>query len=144
MLVKAESKLVRQSPQKLRLVADEIRNLSVSQALALLPNLEKKAARPLYQVLRQAVGNAVNNFQLEEKDLKIKSLQVGEGPRYKRTDKAHRAFRWGTIKKRTSRIKLILEGEKEDISKTPKNRSSKKPPGRSIVKRRKEKNGSKS
>jgi len=107
----AKSKFIRQSPRKLRLVAKPLCGLKATEALAILENLNKRAAGPLLLVLRQAIGNAVNNFNLKKESLKIKSLEIGEGPRYKRTDKSHRAFRWGTIQKRTSHIRLILEGE---------------------------------
>lgn len=113
MEIVAKSTFIRQSPRKLRLVADQIRGLKAEEALTLLGNLNKRAAQPILLTLKQGIGNAVNNFNLKKEDLKIKSLQIGEGPRYKRVDKSHRAFRWGTIQKRTSHIRMILEGEEE-------------------------------
>lgn len=113
MEVVAKSSFVRQSPRKLRLVADQIRGLKADEAVAILKNLRKQAAKPILLTLKQGIGNAINNFNLKKENLVIKSLQVGEGPRYKRLDKSHRAFRWGTIQKRTAHIRMVLEGEKE-------------------------------
>jgi len=118
--VVAKSTFIRQSPRKLRLVADQIRGLKVEEAVTLLENLRKRAARPILLTLKQGVGNAVNNFNLKKEGLKIKSLEIGEGPRYKRMDKSHRAFRWGTIQKRTAHIRMILEGEELKEQKTKK------------------------
>ncbi len=112
----AKSKYVRQSPRKLRLVADLLRGLPAQEAQVLLANLNRAAAKPVLLVLKQGVGNAVNNFQLKKETLKVKTLEIGEGPRYKRMDKSHRFFRWGTIQKQTAHIRLVLEGEKENKS----------------------------
>lgn len=118
MEIVARSKFVRISPRKLRLVAKEIQGLSVNQARDLLENWNKKAARTILLTLKQGVGNAVNNYRLRPDSLKIKSLQINEGPRYKRMDKSHRSFRWGTIRKKTAHIRLTIEGEEEKIVKS--------------------------
>lgn len=121
----AKSTFVRQSPRKLRLVADQIRGLKVKEAVTILENLNKRAAKPILLTLKQGVGNAVNNFNLKKEDLKIKSLEIGEGPRYKRLDKSHRAFRWGTIQKRTAHIRMALEGKKVKSKQKIKNKRPK-------------------
>lgn len=120
MEIMAKSTFVRQSPRKLRLVADQIRGLKAEEAVAILKNLNKRAAKPILLTLKQGISNAVNNFNLKKEDLKIKNLQIGEGPRFKRLDKSHRAFRWGTIQKRTAHIRMILEGEEIEKSKLQK------------------------
>lgn len=135
MKIIAKSTFVRQSPRKLRLVADQIRGLKAEEAITLLENLNKQAAEPLLLTLRQGIGNAVNNFNLKREELKIKRLEIGEGPRYKRLDKSHRAFRWGTIQKRTAHIRMILEGEEGE---------KKSAKGRSFPGRKKGKKGEKS
>lgn len=114
MEVIAKSTFIRQSPRKLRLVADQIRGLKAEEALTILENLNKQAAKPILLTLKQGIGNAVNNFNLKKEELKIKNLEIGEGPRYKRMDKSHRFFRWGTIQKRTAHIKVVLEGEEKE------------------------------
>ena len=117
MEIVARSKFVRQSPRKLRLVASQIRGLEAAEALTILENLNKRAAKPILLTLKQAIGNATNNFQLKKEALTIKILEINEGPRYKRMDKAHRFFRWGTIQKRTAHIRLILTGEEKEAKK---------------------------
>jgi len=60
-MAKATAKYVRISPRKARLVVDEIRNKSVSEARAILKYSPNKAARFTLKVLNSAVANAVNN-----------------------------------------------------------------------------------
>ena len=57
----AQLKLQRISAQKARLVADLIRNKKTSEALSILKNSNKKAARLLLKLLQSAIANAINN-----------------------------------------------------------------------------------
>jgi large subunit ribosomal protein L22 len=137
----AKSKYVHVGPRKLRLVADKVRGLKAQEAQVFLENLNKTTAEPILLVLKQGIGNAVGNFNLQKDSLKIKSLQIGEGPMYKRMDKAHRSFRWGTVQKRTSHIRMVLEGEQEVKKQIQKQAKKAKP----VVKKTKGgKNGTKS
>lgn len=104
----AKSTFVRSTPRKLRLVADQVRGLEVKQAEAILKNLPKRAAEPLLLVLKQGVANALNNFKLNKDNLKIKRLEIGEGPRMKRIRFVSRG-RIHQIQKRLSHIKMVLE-----------------------------------
>ena len=102
-----------------------------------MENLNKKAAKTILLTLKQGIGNAVGNFNLKKESLKIKVLEIGEGPMYKRMDKSHRSFRWGTIHKRTAHVRMILEGEKEKTKKPSKEKVEKpktpdQKPGRKI------------
>ncbi len=110
MLITAQAKNIRTSPRKIRLVADLIRPLGVDQALLILKNLKKRAAEPLLKVLRQAQANAVNNLNLPKDKLKIKTIEINVGPTYKR-GRAVSKGRGHSIKKRTSHIKIVLEGD---------------------------------
>ena len=120
MEVLAKSKYIRQSPRKLRLVANEVRGLPVGEAVARLMHLNKKGARPILLTIKQGVGNAVNNFQLREESLIIKKIEVNKGPSFKRMDKSHRVFRWGTVEKKTAHLSLVLEGKKQAAKQKPK------------------------
>lgn len=114
MEVVAKSTFIRTTPRKLKLVADQIQGLEVKKALAILENLNKRAARPILLTLKQGIGNAVNNFNLKEASLKIKTLEVRKGPVYKRWRFVSRG-RAHPIQKKTSHLKIILEGkEKKD------------------------------
>ncbi len=108
----AKSDFIRISPRKLNLVAQTIRGLKVGYALEVLKNLNKKAAQPLILTLKQGVGNAVNNFKLDKESLLIKRVEVGKGPILKRGRPVARG-QWHPILKRTSQIKIILEGEEK-------------------------------
>lgn len=112
MEVLARSKNIRMSARKLRLVADVVRGLAASEAVVILKHLRQRAAQPLLLTLKQGMANAVNNFGLQKNSLKIKTLEIGEGPTYKRGRPVSRG-RWHPILKRTSHIRLILEGEQK-------------------------------
>jgi large subunit ribosomal protein L22 len=108
MEVKAESKTVRVSPRKVRLVADVIRNKSVNQALGVLSLLDKRGASVLNKTLKSAISNAVNNAKLKEDLLRIKSIEIGEGAFLKRYHPSTRG-RIHPYKRRSSHIRVILE-----------------------------------
>jgi len=108
MQVVAKSKYIRMSPRKLRLVADSIRQLPPKEALVVLEAMNKRAAKPLVDTLKQALGNAVNNLNLKKENLVIKEIQIGEGPVFKRWRAVARG-RAHQILKRTSHITVILE-----------------------------------
>src|SRR6201746_1094714 len=75
---------VRISPQKARLVADQVRGLPVGRATNLLAFSDKRAAQLLKKVLLSAVANAENNLGADVDELKINTVMVDEGPRLKR------------------------------------------------------------
>lgn len=108
MKIKAESKYVRVSPRKLKLVADSIKGLPLEQALETLVFLKKKAARPLVKTLNSAIASAIHNFKLKKEDLKIKSIEILKGPVMKRWRPVSRG-RAHPLLKRTSHAKVTLE-----------------------------------
>ncbi len=110
MEVVAKSKFIRISPRKISLVADVVRGLKATQAMEVLKNVKKRAAKPLLLTLKQALGNALNNFKIDKESLVIKKLEIGKGPIYKRGRPVSRG-RYHPILKRTSHITLILEGK---------------------------------
>jgi large subunit ribosomal protein L22 len=117
MLIKAASKYIRQSPRKVRLVVDLVRSLKPEEALKILKNLPQRAAQPVYKTLKQAVANAVNNHNLAKDKLLIQSIEVNQGPTYKRWRAVSRG-RAHPIQKKTSHIKIILKGENGSKSKS--------------------------
>ena len=110
--VKAESPAMRQSARKVRLAAAAIRGVELpSEAVSTLTMVINRAAVELIKTIKQAVSNAKNNLKLAEETLRIKSIEVNEGPTMKRMRFGSR----GKIKpilKRTSRIKVIVTGRK--------------------------------
>ena len=103
----------RMSPRKVRLVVDLARGMSVEQAKVQLKFLNKKAAKPILNLLDSAIANAKNNFKLDEKNLYISEIFVNEGPTLKRW-RARAMGRSAPIKKRTSNIKIGLEEKTVD------------------------------
>lgn len=81
---RAIAKYVRISPQKCRLVADQVRRLPVGQALELLEFSPKKAAKPIRKVLESAIANAEHNQGADIDELKVNAIMVDEGPVLKR------------------------------------------------------------
>lgn len=112
MEVKSEAKYIRMSPRKVRLVVDAIKDMKPEEALVALKFMTKTAAEPVAKVIKSAMASATNNFKLDKKKLGFKKIGVSQGPTYKRRDKSKREFRFGLLHKRTSHIKVILEGEK--------------------------------
>jgi large subunit ribosomal protein L22 len=105
----AQTKYLRTSPRKLRLVARALKGHPVGKALVLLSKINKRAALPILKVLKSAAANAKNKG-LSEANLKIKGVIVDGGPTYKRFQPISRG-RAHPIAKRTSHIKVVLEEE---------------------------------
>lgn len=107
-MVKAELKNYRQSPRKVRLVADLIRGKKADEALTLLTFTVKRASDPVKKLLESAIANAKHNFDIPVEELFVKEIRVDEGPTLKRW--RARAFgRASGIKKRTSRVLINLD-----------------------------------
>ena len=100
-------KNARISPQKARLVADQIRNLPVDQALRILAFSNKKAAQMIKGVLESAIANAENNQGADIDELKVATICVDGGPLLKRMH-ARAKGRGNRIVKRTSHITVTV------------------------------------
>ena len=103
----AKLRFVRLSPQKARLVADQIRGLPVERAVDLLTFSDKKAAAVLKKVLESAIANAEHNEGADIDELHVQRILVDQGPTYKRF-KARARGRVNHIMKRTSHITLTV------------------------------------
>jgi len=97
------------APRKVRLVADSIRKQSVNNALVSLSATKKRGADVLEKTLRSAIANAIDRKALKE-NLFIKSIDVSEGPSYKRFHPSTRG-RAHPYKKRKSHIRITLSDE---------------------------------
>ena len=98
---------VRISPQKARLVADQVRLQPVDKALELLTYSPKKGAEIIKKVLNSAIANAEHNDGADIDELVISSIFVNAGPTYKRM-RARAKGRSNQILKRTSHITVIV------------------------------------
>ena len=106
--VKAQSKYLRQSPYKMRLVLNLIRGLDVQDALNVLTFTKRKAATEIKQLLESAIANAEANYSLNSSDLYISKAIANEGPTLKRF-RPRAKGRAASIKKPYSRVTIILE-----------------------------------
>jgi large subunit ribosomal protein L22 len=98
----------RQSPRKMRLIADAVKGKSVTQAEALLRVMPKIATVPLQKLLRSAVANAKENQKATDPNaLIIKDFRVDSGTVLKRMMPRARGSAY-QILKRTSKVTLIL------------------------------------
>lgn len=113
----------RQSPRKVRLVADLIRGKKVVDALQDLTFASKRATGPIVKLIQSAVANAKNNFNINEDDLVIKSIEVNKGIVFKRIMPRAQGSA-ARINKRTSHIKIVLE-ERKDAPKVRKVKKAK-------------------
>lgn len=113
---KAKLNNYRQSPRKVRLIADAIRGKSIMEAKNSLNFLIKRASAPIGKLLNSAVANA-KNLGMDADSLKIKSIMVDGGDiLYRRMPVAHGAAH--PIRKRTSHITVVLaEGDKAKTKK---------------------------
>jgi len=108
MMVKANAKYIRVSPRKTRLVANLVRGLNLTEALAKLAVVNKRASTPVAKLLQSALANAKHNFDLDESNLYIKEIHVENGPVFRRW--MPKAFGRATpIQKKTSHIFLALD-----------------------------------
>ncbi len=103
----AVMKNVRISPQKARLVADQIRCLPVDRALRILAFSNKKAAQLIKSVLESAIANAEHNEGADIDELKVATICVDGGPLLKRMH-ARAKGRGNRIVKRTSHITVTV------------------------------------
>lgn len=104
----AKLKYARISPRKVSIVLDLIRNKPVNMAAAILGHTPKAASEDLSKLLKSAVANAENNYNMDVKKLYVSECFVCPGPILKRIrPKDHgRAHR---IEKRTSHVTLVLK-----------------------------------
>jgi large subunit ribosomal protein L22 len=108
MEAKASLRYVRISPRKVQIVLDLIRNKPTDQALAILRHTPKAACEPLEKLLKSAVANAENNFNMDKKNLYVSQCLATPGPTAKRIrPRAQgRAFR---ILKRSSHVFITVK-----------------------------------
>ncbi len=108
MQVKATSSYLSISPQKLRLVIDQVRGKNARQAVTILQFMPKKGAEFVGKAVKSAIANAENNYDLNGDDLVVAAIYAGDGPRLKRM-KAGARGRYKPRVHRTSHLTVVLE-----------------------------------
>jgi ribosomal protein L22 len=112
-VVRASARYLRTSPRKVRLVADQVRGLAISDARALLEFSSRSAARDVAKLIDSAAANAENNHDLVSDEMRIAEIRVDEGPTLRRWRPRARG-RATKIDKRTSHLSVALTPLEEE------------------------------
>ena len=106
------------SPRKVSVVAGLVRGRSVSDALTILEHTPRRPADALKKAVLSAKANAEHNHGYKPNSLYISEIAVTAGPRFKRYRAAARgrALRY---ERKTSHIKVVVDGDKREIKKQP-------------------------
>ncbi len=105
--VVARRRYVRVSPRKARRVAQVIKGKPALEALNMLLLMPQKPARFYAKLLKQAIGNAVNDYELDEEDLVVVNALADPGPTFRRYRPRARG-RVYMIRKRTAHLTVIV------------------------------------
>ena len=105
---KAVAKFVRIAPRKVRIVIDLIRGKDVADAFAILKFTPKRGSKLIEKVLKSAVANAENNFDMDAGNLYVAACYVDQGPTLKRIQPRSRGQAF-SILKRSSHITVIVK-----------------------------------
>jgi len=107
MEVKASARFVKGSAQKYRLILELIKGKGAGEAMAVLENLPSPKARIVWKVLKSAMANAENNYNLDPSNMRVIKAFADEGPRLLRFRPKARG-RVNPIRKRYSHITIVL------------------------------------
>ena len=113
MEVRAINKHLPISPQKLRLVCDQVRGMGAQEAQVVLDYMPQKGATLVGKTLASALANAENNYDLSPLNLYIAEIYAGDGPRMKRFIAGARG-RYKPRVKRTAHLTVILAEREEE------------------------------
>ena len=110
MEVKAITRNVRMSPQKMREVVRQIQGMPANEAAAVLAMVPRKSARLVAKTLGSAIANAENNKDLKSEKLVVKEAVAGRATIAKRFVPKARGSA-GPILKRSCHIRIVLSDE---------------------------------
>ena len=100
-------RMLRISPQKLNLIAQQIRGLSAEKALNQLEFSPKRHSRDVRKALQSAIANAENNHNLDIDSLVVSQAHVGKNLVMKRI-RARARGRAARIHKPFSQLTIVL------------------------------------
>ena len=107
MEARAIAKGLRIPPRKARLIIDLVRGKTVTEAQAILKNVNKAASPIVLKLINSAAANAVNNHGMSQEKLYVKEIYADEGVKMKRFQPASKG-RAHSIIKRTSHINVVV------------------------------------
>jgi large subunit ribosomal protein L22 len=105
--VKAVAKDTGMPAGKIRPLADLVRGKKVDEALTLLRYASSPKARLIAKVVRSAVANAENNFQMEPADLMVVKINIDVARSMRRYRPRSRG-RASPIRKNSSHVTVIV------------------------------------
>lgn len=110
--VQATSNYLPIAPTKIRLVCDQVRGLDPQRALDMLSFMPQKGAPLIGKVIKSAMANAENNFELNPGEMVISRIFANEGPRrqWRRFGARGRFKPWI---RRTSHVTVVLSERQE-------------------------------
>lgn len=103
----AVAKYIRISPRKMKPICDIVRGKSAKEAMGILQFTPRKGARVLSKVLKSAVANAENNYEMDADNLYIAEVYANQGPTMKRW-KAGSMGRANPRLHRTSHVGVVV------------------------------------
>lgn len=112
MEAQAISKWIRVSPDRARLVIDEIRGKRVDEALRIARFAKSKAAQSIRKTLESAIANAEQNHDMNVDRLVVTDARIDQGPVLKRM-KARSRGHSDVIRRPTSHITIAVSESEE-------------------------------
>lgn len=107
------------SPRKVGVVAALVRGRTVADAIVILEHTPRRSAVAVKETIKSAQANAEHNHGYKPDTLFITEISVTPGPRFKRFRPAARG-RALPYQKKTSHIRVVVDGEVRASRKTPK------------------------
>ncbi len=107
-MVRASARYLRVAPRKARLVADQVRGLTVPAAQELLDFSTRSAALDIRKLIDSAAANAENNHDLIADEMEVAEIRVDQGPTLKRW-RARARGRATRIEKKTCHVFVALK-----------------------------------
>ena len=106
-IARAEVKYVRISPRKVQIICDMIRGKDADVAMALMQHTPKMGCEYMIKLLKSAMANAENNFEMDPEKLYVQTAYANGGPILKR-GRPRAQGRMYRINKRTSHITIVV------------------------------------
>jgi large subunit ribosomal protein L22 len=107
-MARAVLRRFRESPRKVRAVAEMIRGRSVDDALSILRLQQRKAAHMLSKVLQSAIANATENEKADAEKLVVTNVNIDCGPVSKKW-MPRSMGRANRINSRTSHVTIVVD-----------------------------------
>ena len=108
----AQAKFIPVSPQKARLVINQVRGKDVSEAMDILSFTPNRAAKPVSKLIASAVSNGEENFGMSREDMYVHRIFADAAP----TRKWRKFGARGRFKpwlRRSSHISVVLREREE-------------------------------